>query len=464
MSLNLDKTEEIKDAIDVQTSYIEAIEQHLNNAQRNLSDNNLSPFAIKAKDNIPVEIKNNVPIAVSTVANNNIYGPFKGFDSQLNTWYQTLTVDYQGNKVYDYYNGNVNNTGQPLGFTLGNPGGPSLLYSGNFKLSNQPISFDDANNIIDGYSLNARFKKIIISSTSITEDAFVSFKTAKQSIIQTIILPAERITNQSFLVAEGDYITDIRVLSETGGGGSGDVTIYLEGFEIVPTNILLNLKVFLHGPYNISFGYMNSTLATESYIPADTINIYSDNTLYPSVQHKSLNNINSVLFNGLSVVDWIVVMLHSDYDFDSPVVSTTAILLTDGTVVDINGEPLVFFGVAPGNYYITVRHRNHLAVVSTQKILFEEGNTTTYDFSTSSTQADGYIPQKEVTPGVFAMWAGDVNQDFTIDVSDQNLIPTSGSGYLLGDINMNGLSNSLDVNLCNQGINAGTTCEWINHI
>lgn len=47
--------------------------------------------------------------------------------------------------------------------------------------------------------------------------------------------------------------------------------------------------------------------------------------------------------------------------------------------------------------------------------------------------------QKEVEPGVFAIYSGDVNQDGTIDITDQaslgNDLQNFASGYVLTDLN-----------------------------
>ena len=46
-----------------------------------------------------------------------------------------------------------------------------------------------------------------------------------------------------------------------------------------------------------------------------------------------------------------------------------ALLKSDGSVVDLDGSSQVKFkGIVPGNYYIVVRHRNHLPIMSANPV------------------------------------------------------------------------------------------------
>ncbi|MBL7772952.1 MAG: hypothetical protein JNM95_08830 [Chitinophagaceae bacterium] len=70
-----------------------------------------------------------------------------------------------------------------------------------------------------------------------------------------------------------------------------------------------------------------------------------------------------------------------------------------------------------------------------------------YDFSTSANQAFG-SNQKDVEPGVWAIYSGDINQDGAIDVFDYLLQDTdiiaSVSGYLPFDLNGDGSVDAFD--------------------
>ena len=129
-------------------------------------------------------------------------------------------------------------------------------------------------------------------------------------------------------------------------------------------------------------------------------------------------------------VDTVTVELHDVSG--SLVASTTGVLQTNGNV-SLNFTPVT------GNYYIVVSHRNTVVTSSASLVNFSAGVTTTYDFSTSASQAfaDNQIM---VDSGVYAMYTGDLNQDGYIDANDFPLYDTDNNSGLYGNYatDMNG--------------------------
>lgn len=64
--------------------------------------------------------------------------------------------------------------------------------------------------------------------------------------------------------------------------------------------------------------------------------------------------------------------------------------------------------------------------------------------------------QKEVEPGVFAIYSGDVNQDGFIDILDQGLVDNDlqnfASGYVLADLNGDSFVDILDQGILDNNI------------
>ncbi len=208
----------------------------------------------------------------------------------------------------------------------------------------------------------------------------------------------------------------------------------------IPT-MAANIKVFLQGPY--SSGSMSTTLNTTGYIP-------------PGQPYGgapwNYSGTESVAGIPSGVVDWVLVELR----MGTPPTMTTiarraAFVKSNGSVVDMDGTSQVSFdGVATGSYYIVVRHRNHLAIMSANAVNFTTGSAS-YDFTTAQMQAYGTEPMKDLGGGVYGIWAGDVNGNGTIKYSgpgnDRALILTriggtditaTVSGYYAEDVNMNG--------------------------
>ena len=95
-----------------------------------------------------------------------------------------------------------------------------------------------------------------------------------------------------------------------------------------------------------------------------------------------------------------------------------------------------------GDYYIVIKHRNHLSVMSDETVHLTNIITTLYDFTTSSDQFyGGGVGAKDLGSGVWGMIAGDGNGNGQVQNNDSEDIwkPDNGtSGYKNSDFNMNG--------------------------
>ena len=66
-------------------------------------------------------------------------------------------------------------------------------------------------------------------------------------------------------------------------------------------------------------------------------------------------------------------------------VTRAAFIKSDGTIVDIDGtSPVTFTGLPAGNYYMVVRHRNHLAIMTAAAIPLSSSSEL-YNFTTAQT-------------------------------------------------------------------------------
>jgi hypothetical protein len=198
---------------------------------------------------------------------------------------------------------------------------------------------------------------------------------------------------------------------------------------------LLEAIVFLEGPYNTSTDEMTTSLNSFGYIQTESP--YSEDLRTATVPSN--------------VTDWVLVQLRSTAN-GTAVASRSAFLHKDGRIVADDGTTnRVDLTASAGNYYIVVKHRNHLAVMSSAAVTFSGSpSVTTYDFTTGSDKYYGTDGAKELEPGVWGMWAGDVNGDGILKYSDIDndrleilirlgYIQTSTTtGYYNEDINMDG--------------------------
>ncbi len=131
--------------------------------------------------------------------------------------------------------------------------------------------------------------------------------------------------------------------------------------------VLLQTKIFLEGAYNSSANEMNANLGNS--IP--TTSPYSEDP-------RSVNSIPA------DVVDWVLIQLRTTAD-GTAVVSKSAFINKDGRIVADDGATgEIELTAAEGNYYIVIKHRNHLAVMSKDPVSLNGTTSTLYDFTTGS--------------------------------------------------------------------------------
>ena len=140
-------------------------------------------------------------------------------------------------------------------------------------------------------------------------------------------------------------------------------------------------------------------------------------------------------------------------------------------VVGTDGVSPVFFnGVATDEYYIAVRHRNHLGAMTASTISL--GNAVVaHDFTDNANATWGTNAQKDLGGGTMGLWSGDASGDGIVKYNgasnDKNKIlalvglftPNNvETGYLSEDVNMdgdakyNGANNDKNKILANVGL------------
>ena len=146
------------------------------------------------------------------------------------------------------------------------------------------------------------------------------------------------------------------------------------------------------------------------------------------------------------MVDWVLVeLLDNNYDV---LHRRAAYLRNDGVVLDPDGlEGVRFSDAAQGNYYIVLRHRNHLAVISAvQWSLPVAGNI---NFGQPSNISGGITQLAGTNDGKFALFAGDYDADGVITVGDYNIFKPQMSSlneYNSVDCDLNGSVTVSDYN------------------
>lgn len=201
-------------------------------------------------------------------------------------------------------------------------------------------------------------------------------------------------------------------------------------------------KVFMQGTY--SDGQMNSTLNDLSQLPMQQPY---------NISPWNYNGYESVTTVPLGVVDWVLVELRNDTSAASSVFKRAAFITADGYIVDLDGtSPVVFNGISSSNYYIVLRHRNHLSIMSANKILLS-GTSSLYDFTQSKASAYGN-DLAALGNNKYGMYAGDGDANGSVNILDYSSVGNNlfQAGYKMGDLDMNGIINILDYGKTNQNL------------
>ena len=78
--------------------------------------------------------------------------------------------------------------------------------------------------------------------------------------------------------------------------------------------------------------------------------------------------------DALAVVDWVLIQLRDKDDITTVVKEQSALLLRNGSIVDVDGVSPVTISVQQGNYYLGLKHRNHLSIVTAGEVILGRHN------------------------------------------------------------------------------------------
>ena len=205
-----------------------------------------------------------------------------------------------------------------------------------------------------------------------------------------------------------------------------------------------DIKVFLQGSYAGS-NTMNANLSSvlPYHQPYDTL----------PWMYTGTETINTIPSN---VTDWVLVEIRDSSDYNILIDTRAGVLLTDGSIKDTNlTSGLYFYNIDSGYYYVAVRHRNHISVMTEQPINIPSQIQIDFTDTNSTKLFGGYLQaQIELEHGIWGMISGDINNDGMLKYSGpdndrmeiiQQITNVSGStnitkvisGYYIEDLDLN---------------------------
>lgn len=234
-------------------------------------------------------------------------------------------------------------------------------------------------------------------------------------------------------------------------------------------SVHLSVRAYLQGAYNTQTGLMTDKLLTKGFLPKpqpfDKLVTSFGYTVFegvPPFNHfgkEVMSDSVKAMTAGDAPVDWMLLELR---DVDDPVKRVAAkatLLQRDGDVInaETGSTNIVFRGVPPGDYYVVLRHRNHIGVMTATRLSLTE-TATVIDFTQPSYAVYGNN-QRYLAGDKAFLWAGDANNSNSVVgsgpgsdanimlgsllISPDNTLVTTHfkmSGYYATDLNLDGLT------------------------
>jgi len=242
------------------------------------------------------------------------------------------------------------------------------------------------------------------------------------------------------------------------------VTILSQGFH--QGSYLLSVKISpiakLQGaslnPNTGEEALMRDDLRIAGYVP--TTSPYADGLTCASTV-LDLGGTSGIGAASDDIVDWVFVELRDVSDNTIIKSYQSALLQRDGNIVGTDGvSDLLFNKLTSNDFYIAIRHRNHLSIMSANSIVLSDITTTVLDFSDANNQIT-YGTNGQSTYGMpngtVGMWAGNAGSDTAVryqgsgndtnTIKDNVLADTgnitnsnlhSYAGYDPADVNLDG--------------------------
>ncbi len=135
------------------------------------------------------------------------------------------------------------------------------------------------------------------------------------------------------------------------------------GYE---NQVLLEVKIFLEGAYDSSIHEMKTEI--NGSIPETS----------PYTEDLRTTTVTPI---PSTIVDWVLVELRTTVT--GPAISSrSALIRKDGRIVADDGTTeFITMKVVDGPYYIVIKHRNHLVVMSADPVTLNSSSSTLYDFT-----------------------------------------------------------------------------------
>ena len=190
--------------------------------------------------------------------------------------------------------------------------------------------------------------------------------------------------------------------------------------------VTINVKVYLEGTQSASSSFNRAVPLVSPYSKDISVNSIPEN-----------------------IFDWIYIELRTGKTSNTIVGKRSAFLRNDGKIIGLDGVSEVKLNnISSGKYYIVIKHRNHLSIMSSNPVTLTD-NSDLYNFTSDESKAYGVDAMVKLDDGSYGMYTGDGDGNGIINILDYEKVSNFifSVGYNAGDFDMNSIVNVMDYKL-----------------
>lgn len=251
------------------------------------------------------------------------------------------------------------------------------------------------------------------------------------STYQEFSIPLSSFTGMT-LDDVGEIMVNINGTSSSASG-----TFNIDNIRVCAPEIpKVSARLFLQGPFDTaSMDSMKTTLQQNAHLPLTSPYAEDPQTVATLPAHT---------------VDWVLVQLRASAEGPT-LCSKSACLRRDGVLLDPQGNEGIHMPVTEGSYFLLLKQRNHLTIMSKEAVVLTIAGSSVVDFTLGPDFAWHPTAIKEMAAGsdVWAVTSGDINSDGLLNTRDYVLwfAANTESGYRSADIDLDGIVNNDDYRL-----------------
>ncbi|MDT7831594.1 BspA family leucine-rich repeat surface protein [Flavobacteriaceae bacterium S356] len=372
------------------------------------------------------------------------------FHQDLNTWNTGKVLNMSGMfQDATSFNGNIANWNVSTVFNMSFLFAGATAFNGDLSLWST-VNANNMESMFNGATAyNQDLSSLIISSVTNLTDFLTGATSFNSDLYDTLLLNWVGQSLQSGVTFGAPPVSYCAGSSSRASliGSPNNWIINGDLGEGCPqTSVVLNIKLFLHGPYESASSMMQASLGS-THLPTNT-------------PHTDGATANSAVFDVTgndAIVDWVWIELRDKNDITSVLHSISGLLQRDGDIVATDGvSPLSIVADADA-YYIVVDHRSHLPIASDATYSLSS-TATSIDLTVSTNVRGGANFMNDIGGGKHATFGGDLNGDGQINTADLILGFASIGlpGYLIRDLDLNGQTQTADmINVLVKGLGKG---------